>query len=308
MKKIKLECWWSDTQSLSNRFIKQFVSDLEGYEFVNKNPDFTVVFGRTEWEKIETKKENTLYFSQEPLWSPNQPKDGIHEYCSKIFVSDKRDYPDRSEYIETLLPMFYAGHGESDHREEWDWSRKIENKTYLKNKIISCIVRKEHYSHYNHLVNPETSVINYENRTNLSNELSKNKKIDIFGANWESNGENIKGQIWNKHVGLDDYKFSFSFENTLQKNYVSEKFWDVILTDTVPIYLGCTNILNYIDGDSFIYLNGLSFDEIVEKSKDIIDNHDYYYDLYKEKIKFLKNEFFTNPNFNLWEKIKLEIK
>ena len=28
----------------------------------------------------------TFYFSQEPLWSPNQPKDHIHNYCSKILL------------------------------------------------------------------------------------------------------------------------------------------------------------------------------------------------------------------------------
>ena len=157
MIKIKLECWWTDTPSLNARMIRQFVSDedLKNFSLVNENPDYTIVFGRTDWDKIETPKEKTFYFSQEPLWSPNQPKDNIHNYCSKIFVSDKRDYPDREEYIETLLPMFYAGSGESDYREEWDWSLKMKNKDVafkslyeFKDEIIHNIGANAFYNRY----------------------------------------------------------------------------------------------------------------------------------------------------------------
>ena len=114
MIKIKLECWWTDSHSINTRMIKQFVSneDLTQYSLVTENPDFTIVFGRTDWDNIETPKEKTFYISQEPLWSPNQPKDGIHDYCSKILISDKLEYPDREEYIETHL---------FDHENVLDW-------------------------------------------------------------------------------------------------------------------------------------------------------------------------------------------
>lgn len=309
MIRIKLECWWTDTNSLNNRIKKQFIqdNDLKDYVLVTNNPDFTIVFGRTDWDKIETEKEKTFYFSQEPLWSPNQPKDNIHNYCSKIFVSDKKDYPNRYEYIESLLPMFYGASGESDHRDEWDWSFKLKEKNFSKNKIISIVVRKDGAEHYRHLSNPETSKINYNRRSNLAIKLSENENIDVFGHYWENNGKNIKGGIWNKHVGLDDYKFSICFENSIQKNYISEKFWDAILTDTVPIYLGCTNICDYISSDCFINLNNLSDDNIIKNINNVIYNQNNYYNFYLENIKKLKNNFFVNPTFNIWEKIKFEI-
>jgi len=309
MIKIKLECWWTNPPSLNNRMIRQFVSDydLKNFSFVNENPDYTIVFGRTDWDKIETPKEKTFYFSQEPLWSPNQPKDNIHNYCSKIFVSDKRDYPDTDEYIETLLPMFYGGSGESDYREEWDWSLKMKDKEYFKNKIISIIVRRDGSEHYYQLSNPETSKINYSNRTTLATKLSENDKIDVFGLYWINNGRNIKGDVWNKHVGLDDYFFSVACENSIQKNYVSEKFWDAILTETIPIYLGCSNITDYIPSDCFINLNGMNMEEMIKTIDDVIYNHLDYHNLYIDKVKKLKQDFFKNPTFNLWEKIKYEI-
>ena len=300
MIKIKLECWWTDTYSLNTRMIKQFVpnDDLINYSFVNENPDFTIVFGKTDWTKIETSKDKTFYISQEPLWSPNQPKDDIHNYCSKILISDKREYPDREEYIETLLPMFYAGRGENDSREE------LKNKNYSKDKIISIIVRKDHYSHYNHLQNPNTNKINYEERTNLGINLSTDERIDIFGTYWENNGKNIKGEVWNKHIGLDQYKFSIACENTIQKNYISEKFWDVILTDTVPIYLGCSNINDLLPKECYISLNAMTMDEMVHKIKDIINNETELYNFHINNVKKLKQEYFTNSNYSVWEKIK----
>jgi len=304
--KIKLECWWTDFTSLQTRFIKQFVSDndLNKYEFVLQNPDYTIVFGKTEWNKLETLKEKTFYISQEPLWSPNQPKDDIHNYCSKILISDKNEYPDREEYIETLLPMFYGGSGENDSREEYEWSLKIKNNEYEKTKPISIVVRKDYCSNLTNLSNLISNVINYEERTNLGIELSKNKLIDVYGINWENNGENIKGQVWNKHIALDKYNFSIACENTIQKNYISEKFWDIILTDGIPIYLGCNNIQKYIPENCYIYLNGLNLEEMVFKINDILDNYQEYYEYYIPNIKNLKQEFFVNSDFNLWEKIK----
>ena len=309
MIKIKLECWWTNSLSLNARMIKQFVrnEDLTQFSFVTENPDYTIVFGKTDWDKIETPKERTFYISQEPLWSPNQPKDGIHDYCSKILISDKLEYPNREEYIETLLPMFYAGRGENDHRKEYDWSLNLKDQNYSKDKVISIIVRKDHYSHYNHLENPNTHKINYEERTNLGVNLSTDERIDVYGTFWENNGKNIKGEVWNKHVGLDEYQFSIACENTIQKNYISEKFWDVILTDSVPIYLGCSNIKDLIPDGCYISLNNMNMEEMVTKIKSIIDNNSDLYNQYVNNVKNLKQDFFINPKYNVWERIKVLI-
>jgi len=309
MTKIKFECWWTSTESINQRMLDQFIfeEDLEKYEIVNSNPDYTIVFGRTNWDDLETPKEKTFYFSQEPLWSPNQPKDHIHNYCSKIFISDRRDYPNREEYIETFIPMLYAGRGENDTRPEWDWSKKIKNKSFNKNKNLSIIVTKNGTQHSNQISNPETSTINYTLRTDLGIELSKNKNIDVYGTFWDNNGDNIKGEIWNKHIGLDEYKFSIACENSIQKNYVSEKFWDVVLTETIPIYLGCNNINEFIPENCYISLNNKSMEEMVKFINDVLTNPDYYYNMYIKNILQLKQDFFQKHEYNLWEKIKKEI-
>jgi hypothetical protein len=307
--RIQLMCWWTDSLRLNNRLIKQFVNDddLNYYEFVTENPDYTIVFGKTEWEKITTPKEKTFYISQEPLWSHNQPKDNIHNYCSKIYVSDKQDYPDREEYIESLLPMFYAGRGESDYREEWDWSKKLFKEDFQKNKVCSLIVSNNYGSHFYNLSNLQTNRIIYSERTNISRQICDDlQSIDCWGTNQESNNLNKHGEIWNKLAALKEFKFSVCFENTIQKNYISEKFWDAILTDTVPIYIGCSNINDYINKDSFINLTSDIDDyaSIKNKLEFIINNSDLLYEKYLTKIKELKLQFSQESKFNLWEFIK----
>jgi hypothetical protein len=96
-------------------------------------------------------------------------------------------------------------------------------------------------------------------------------------------------------------------ENTVQKNYISEKFWDAILTNTVPIYLGCSNIDKLIPDNCYISLNNMTMDEMVNKVKSIVDNESDVYEQYFENIKNLKKDFFINPKYNIWERIKLLI-
>ncbi len=308
--KIKFESWFMNSQALNNKFKKLFVpdEDMLTYEFVSENPDYTIVFGRTEWDKIQTSKDKTFFISQEPLWSPNQNKDSIENYCSKILISDKSFYPDKPEYIECFLPMFYAGRGEFDHRSEWDWSLKIKDSFFLeKTENISVIQTDSYQSHFWSLSNGINNRIIYKERVDIVNNLIKDfPNIKFWGTHQSSNGINTFGELWNKFAGLKNFRFSLCFENTIQKNYVSEKFWDCVLTETVPIYGGCNNITEYIDKDSFIDLTSHidDYNYIKDKISYIEKNSHKLYNTYQPKIKKLKSEFFKNENFNLWLKIK----
>lgn len=307
MIRIKLECWWTNPNSLKDRFIKQFVpeSDLKLYEFVDNNPDFTIVFGKTEFDKIKTPKDRNFFFSQEPLWSPNEDRSRF-DLFSKIIISDKTIFENKEEYVESLLPMFYAGHGEYHEDKNYDWGLFLKDSNFNKTKSTSVIVRKDYASYWDSLEIKDISKIIYRLRTDLSIKLSENENIDIFGTHWENNGKNIFGSAWNKRVALNDYRFSFCSENSIQNNYISEKFWDVVLTDTVPIYLGCSNIDEYIPSDYYINLNqyGNDIDVMNDLICDITKNSETLYKLYEPKIKELKRMFFNDERFNLWIKIK----
>lgn len=57
---------------------------------------------------------------------------------------------------------------------------------------------------------------------------------------------------------LREYQFCLAFENSLQPDYVTEKWYDCLLAGCVPVYLGAPNIENYAPG-SGAYLDVRSF-------------------------------------------------
>lgn len=49
-----------------------------------------------------------------------------------------------------------------------------------------------------------------------------------------------------------DYKFYLSFENSICVDYVTEKFWNALLFNTVPIVYGGADYLEIAPKKSFI--------------------------------------------------------
>lgn len=48
---------------------------------------------------------------------------------------------------------------------------------------------------------------------------------------------------------ISRYKFCIAFENTIENDYVTEKFFQPLLSGTVPIYMGAPNIDEFSPGD-----------------------------------------------------------
>ena len=111
--------------------------------------------------------------------------------------------------------------------------------------------------------------------------------IDVFGEGWDNRlNSSYKGELkWHnlggtkrlpnkndlinesKYNGLKDYSYSLCFENSSYDNYFTEKFTDCILSWTIPIYFGCSNIKNYFPEDSFyiVDINDLNnIDQVIE--------------------------------------------
>lgn len=296
-KKIKFVSNFDSTEHLNYVVTKFFVpkEDLNHYEFVTTGEDYTVVFGNCmNWEKyVEAPKERTIFMSHEPLWNLSNAKGGVEKFSHKNFISDKRSYPNTDEFIETLTPFWYTPHTEVSLL--WDNTDNVFNKT----KNISMLPGSDHRDTYSNLSNPPITRIIYKERAELADNLKRDLKFIYFSER----------HVYSKYEVLQDFKFSIVCENTVQKNYISEKFWDCILVDTVPIYIGCNNIHDYIDEDVFINLTDKidDYKYIVNKLNYINENCDELYQKYLPKIKNLKNQFKTDPRFNLWEFIKKEL-
>ncbi|MDB4926966.1 glycosyltransferase family 10 [Mucilaginibacter sp.] len=93
-------------------------------------------------------------------------------------------------------------------------------------------------------------------REEFFRQLSKYKKVDAPGKsmkNMQTIDEIYKGDIWErKRQFLADYKFTIAFENCVYPGYQTEKLYDAMLTNSIPIYFGDPFIGEIFNTASFI--------------------------------------------------------
>ena len=92
-------------------------------------------------------------------------------------------------------------------------------------------------------------------------------EFDFYGVGWENtNHPCYKGKIKDKKQIFHNYLFAICFENTrMDKNYITEKIWDCLNSQIVPIYAGAKNVKEYIPEDCFIdFYQFKSYDELAD--------------------------------------------
>jgi len=85
------------------------------------------------------------------------------------------------------------------------------------------------------------SLISEKKYLNYLEKLMKHIEFDKYFDNQIQLG---KRETYSK------YKFVIAFENAIETDYVTEKFYDPLLAGTVPIYLGAPNIEDFAPGDN----------------------------------------------------------
>lgn len=93
------------------------------------------------------------------------------------------------------------------------------------------------------------------------------EKLDWFG----------RGNLFieNKWDGLADYRYSLAIENSQHLHYFTEKITDCFLAYTMPIYWGCSNILDYFPEKSMILVDINNFEEAIKKIEQAIEENWY---------------------------------
>jgi hypothetical protein len=82
------------------------------------------------------------------------------------------------------------------------------------------------------------------------------------------------------------YKFTLAFENAIARDYVTEKFYEPLLSGSVPIYLGAPNIAEFSPGDN-CFINTKDFNSPANLG---------------EYIKFIANDPVVYSKFFEWKK------
>lgn len=287
MKKIKFEASWASIEQINKRLFAQFLTpeiDLSNVEFVSGD-NFDIVFC-CNYIMTYVPDKPIYMFPHEPHWS------GCHQKNFQDNVTvlgfDKNLYSG-GKCIESHTYMFYGGIGPHiDDLETWNYNNIINSEFKKTLNISSSITTLDRD------IGPTCL---YPKRIKLLYSLLNEAYINLHGCgSLLEKGNNVKNTS-KKFDIVSPYKFTLTIENTHSKNYVSEKFYDAILTDCIPIYYGASNIRELHPEDGYILLPDLEdIDSIKKLLKEINDNAD---DIYKTKIdnaRKIKQKYFKDHN------------
>lgn len=117
------------------------------------------------------------------------------------------------------------------------------------NDIDYIINQKQHFCNFFY-----SNQVPY--REQFFKQLSKYKKIDAPGKsmnNMPSIDKKYTGNMWERKRGfLNEYKFTIAFENYVYPGYQTEKLYDSMLCNNLPIYCGDPFVGQIFNTNSFI--------------------------------------------------------
>ena len=283
-RKLWFICNWDEIYdpNISMRTIRNWpMPDM--FEISETEYEYLIVLGgfRHDNKKYYRNPMKTIGFLLEPNWSGNWQRD-LDKYCRYVVAQEKSMFSGNN-IIEHPLFMYTQS---TDHHEFYL------NEEHKKNKRMSIVI-----SNYG----PKPL---YKERVELFKALLKtDMDIDFYGRNWNVNDPRYKGAPYNKSDALLDYEYSIAIENCRQPNYLTEKFFDLTVCNTVPLYYGAPNVKDIYPENSFIELDYSGpIEQTVEQVKKI-----YYNDNYDERLPHVleaKNLYYTKYNiFNFLEKM-----
>lgn len=277
MKKIKISAAYDTSENLTERLLKQYKTpeiDLTNITFVYDDSYDVIVF----FNYVNTNiKDNTksAVFPHEPSWTGTHQKHFTNN--TVIYGFSKELYT--GQFVESMAHTFYGGRGPwVDDLSFWNYENLI-NSTFEKTKIISSSITKLNTNYQWPCLYPQ--------RFRILEKLKQMGTIDIF------DGETSP----KRKDALVDYKFNISIENSYEQNWISEKFYDNILTDTVPIYFGCKNIKELYPEDGYILIDDINDVDGIEKLlTNIIINSDEIYQQKLEGLQKIKQRYLRENN------------
>lgn len=295
--KIKVCAGWESTELITKRLLKQFKTpyiDLSNIEFVYDDSYDLIVFNNYVNEEIKEGKKAAIFF-HEPSWAGTHQK-GFSNYKEDILIFgfDRDEYVSNGNIIETPAHTFYGGRGPwVDLLDDWCYDKVSDYEKVEKTNNISSIVTT--------LNEERGGTCLYSDRYSLIKNIIKDLDfIDYYGG-WSKDSDNVKNEPQKIKATLP-YKFSLVIENEYHKNWITEKFYDPIICNTIPIYYGCSNIKEIYPENGYILLDNITDHEYVrQKLIWINENSDSIYrEMYPELLK-IKERYFRD--YNLLDKI-----
>jgi GR25 family glycosyltransferase involved in LPS biosynthesis len=87
-------------------------------------------------------------------------------------------------------------------------------------------------------------------------------RVDVYGPDNRHGFRTYRGplSLADKDTALVPYRYFFAAENNQERNFITEKLWEPLLTETLCFYWGCPNVDEYVDSRAYIPLDLSDFE------------------------------------------------
>ena len=262
MIKISFEGFWNGFTPRNISFFS-YLLDNEFIQIDKANPEI-IIYG-DDYKKIKKNSIPRLLFTVE-----NRP---FNDWDFKYTMSFRRKRKNNFFFLNSFYYPYFQDYVTDKTSKELS---ALQNNN--KNEYINFV-----YSSRNgHLRNQ------YFNFLNLNN-----IKVHSLGL-WMNNKKNIEHpkltKEQNKLNNISQYKYTIAFENSYNHEYISEKIWEPLIVNSIPIYHGGESVFKIFNKRKIIYVkNKYDFNKSLNQMKEIDINQNLYEDFLNENI-FINND------------------
>ncbi len=177
---------------------------------------------------------------------------------------------------------------------------EFESVPFSKKKLLTNISANKYSSNSLELYSlRRESILFFENRLG--------DQFDLYGIGWNEPANiwqrrfgvpfvkfrSYKGRVNSKAETFSKYRFALIYENAQVPGWITEKIFDCLRSECIPIYFGAPNVQMYIPSDIFIDRRKFVKDE--EILNFILSMDEHVYSKYIERIShYLKSAEFMN--------------
>ena len=301
MKIIKVSAAWSGKKSLSLRQTVNSSGVWNDCKFIiNDNKlekcDWWFVLhgtGLAEFENCLCDPDHVVYVSMEPTEKMSQASDKFLQQFPRLVMCD-RNIKHRNIIYSNWLTWWVGMVVSTKNKKHviqpnirFNYDQFSRMKPVKKLNKISIILSDKDFSE------------GHKKRIEFVNKIIKlpiSKYIDVYGHGFNS--------IPDKWDAIAPYKYHLVLENSVQKNYWSEKLADAFLGFSFSIYYGCPDIYDYFSKDSLGVIDIDNIDHAVKILQDMIEGK--IYDNNMQAIDISRNQVLNQYNiFNLISKLAI---
>ena len=129
----------------------------------------------------------------------------------------------------------------------YNFTDHVDNTPFIDKKLLTSISANKKSNYKDELYTEREKLITFFENTVPD-------QFDMYGVGWDKAGHSsYKGRPESKFETYNGYKFALALENTKNvKGYVTEKIFDCLTGNIVPVYMGADDICDYVSDNCFI--------------------------------------------------------